>query len=688
MHAFLFAVIAFLPAFGRSALFSSVIAMQEPAPAVEPTPPEPEAPLFTDEELFERGKKAFVARDFQSCISELESLVLKRNQLAMILTADAMYALGDDAHLAAAQKIYFQIIYEYPDAPFRDHCYFRIAEIYLEQDNPFEGKLYYKQMIKKFPESRYRAEAGMALFKIAEDSASLRDLKKWAGLINDLKDAPEHKAYVRYISFIFQKTRKWDKSRLKSVFTQNRLRILRIPDVLQEYANRFKTLKMRDEAKNAFLDMANFQPEAKGHTQALLEVAIFEKESSHVNAAVFLLKGLMETGNDPLAKARAMIQVADMIAAAQIGSFSILGKKWNYSDLQTAIRFSALPASERAPFVYRQALLQAVSDPPSKALLTLRQLITEYQKGPFSALYRDSYKEILHQTIAGFYRSGRYWDLDEVYQRHRFFLEQSTETQYPHMMAKAYLKLGLTAPARKVYEALWREKEKVEGFELAFEEPFADYFLLLNDLSLDDFLSTRLPKYITYYGDQGHYYNRYLLALTGYETRQLKPLDVVRKAKTRPVFTKDIYDARRLQLLTLAAQRAQDWAYADELFKKVRKWPQVKTFIPFLDRASRVYEADYLFRIGNYFLARKKYLRLQVDPELKLDERIWADLQLARLYELKQQVKESLTLYAQVALNAETGTESYAAFARHRMEALAFNAEVKRYQKGELLGQN
>ncbi|PIE02866.1 MAG: hypothetical protein CSA81_05025 [Acidobacteria bacterium] len=644
-----------------------------------------EHPAKSPEEMMDLAKKAYLDRRFEDCIAELQPLFLQKIPEAMMLTADAWYAKGGPEGLSTAQGIYFRLIYEIPDVPFKDHAYFRIAEIYKEQGNPFEAKLYYRQAVKKFPQSLYVDEMLLNLFKIAENTRNLSDLKKWGETLANNDRNPRNRIYAEYISYIFQNTRKWEPGKLRETFDNNKDRIVRIPAVLQEYAARFKELGLIEEAKEANLSIVNNHSGVKEEAEALLEVAYFEKLKGNFKAAVFLYRLIIEQGKDKMAEAKAMIQLADLMAEGHLEFFDSMGKKWSYSDLLTAIRFSSLKAKERAPFIYRQALLQASSYSPARALLTLRQLISEYKEGPYSALYRDSYKELLHHTILNFYRSERYWELDAIYQIHKNFLEHSTETQYPHMVAKALVEMGLTAPARKVYDAMWREKERVEGFELAFEEPFMDYFMLLNDLRLDDYLKPRLKKYEETSRNEGRYYNRFLLVQTAYESRTEEPLEVVKKAKGRKLFTEDRYDARRLQLLTLAAQEAQDWQYAEELFQAALKWTELNELNPVFARSARIYDADYEFRTGNYYSARKKYLKLRVDPDLDDEERIWADLQLARLYEMQGELKKSLELYGQVALNSIPETEGYASFARRRLSALAFRVEIP---EEVMLGQN
>lgn len=676
-------------------LLDKVILFQEPisegSAAAEGGEAEPEVvPVETrsPEELMAAAKEAFRARDFETCVQTLKTLVDVKDPPAMILSSDALYAKGSPEDLVKAQELYFRVIYELDEAPHRDHCYVRIAQIYMEQNNPFEAKLYFRQATKKFPDSPYMPEANLALFEIAERERNYRELKKWAQRIEGLPGFEDEKERVRYVSTIEAKRKVWDGEELENLYQANRLRVIRFPDLLARYAERMEQAGNGMAAKQVYLDLVNFHPEHSRKGAALLALGDFEKANGKIESAVFLYRSIMEDMPGTFHAARTMIRMADLFAQGDVLEFEMNGKQWGYSDFLTAIRFSRLEPSERAPFVYRQALLQAVSDPPDKALLTLRQLTHEYPEGPFAVLYRDSYRELLHHAILNFYRLKRYWDLDQLYQKHHYFLEHSTETQYPHMMAKAYLEMGLTAPARDVFEALWREKESIKGFELAFEEPFVDYFMLLNDLRLDDFLESRLPEYETYYGNEGRFYDRFLVAQTGYEHRQLDPLEVVARAKTRPLFKASEEDAQRLQYLTLAAQAAQDWAYADQLFKEVLGWPELTTMRPFLVRAAKIFDADYQFRIGNYFAARRKYLTLRIDQALLPEERVWADLQLARLYEMNEQPTKSMELYAQIALNLVPGTEGYALFAKRRMEALAFDSQYHKSRRGAKLGTN
>jgi hypothetical protein len=372
---------------------------------------------------------------------------------------------------------------------------------------------------------------------------------------------------------------------------------------------------------------------------------------------------------------RVLVGLADLMSQGHLDEVTLQGKSYQYGEVLELIRFSDLPVLERAPFSYRQGLLQALTDPPARALLTLRQLVEEYPEGANAQLYQETYEQLLYQTVTDFFEAERYWDMDQIYMLHRRFLENNLDTRYAHMMARAYLALGLTAPAREVFEALWQVKQKTEGFELAYERPFIDYLLLLNDLLLDDLLKTRLAFYEQTYGFEGRFPSELLYVLSDYELRTLPAEEVVLKAKERPLFLKNRYDAKRLQVLLIAAQEAQDLMFAYALFTNAANWPQLSQWLPELTQVAEIHMADTLFRSGNYQEAETRYRRIQQDDSVPLEDRIWADLQVARLLELKGASRLSLPLYGRVLFNETEAPDFYRQFARRRLHALSWEKE-------------
>lgn len=694
----------------------------EPAP---PPPPKVEDP----ERVFAQGRRAFILGEHADAINLLAPLVAESHGQAMLLSADAYYAVGTPRAMRRAINLYERCLYEDDSIPFPDHSYHQLSQIYMEESRraeaegsiyearemAAEAEFYMRRLLKKFPDSYYRDTTLNQILNLAEERGEHDKAVEYARIIWDSATNGRLLTRVEPTIFIYQEPFEETAQDLGDMFDRHRGMITTNRNLLLEYAKKFEDLGQLDQARQLFLQVYNQWPQWGDSATSLSRLADLHRRQQQWDDAAFLYKLILMENPGTLAEAEAWLGVAQMMEQGHIGELEVDDTlTLNYRYLVNRIRHSVLPDSIRARYSYKQALFESLSSPET-ALLTLSNLLNEYERGPFVGLYRNFYEQLLFTTIQNKYDAQMDWDLDRIYRQHHHFLAFTTQTRYPSLIAKAYLRLDLPSSAIQVYENMWNYKDSIRGFELAFEEPLTDYLRLLNLMRRDDRLSLRLKDYAALYQRGGRYPDQYLFVDTSHKNRTMSDDDFYAHMKTLPREIGTIYDARRLRLMTLSAQEsallsrkarndaidaadkaAEDdaidqererWVFADGLYADILKWPRLRNELPVLFQEARLYQADRFYSLGNYFEAERRYQQILGNEAFPSHDRDWAYLQLARLHELKGEEKTSLRIYGQLAYASAPESSMLASYARQRLYAIASSKKLKAIEEEMGLGQ-
>ncbi|MDJ0836689.1 MAG: hypothetical protein QNK37_09235 [Acidobacteriota bacterium] len=672
-------------------------------------PPPPPKPVYDMQDVMTRGVAAFKNGQYQQAIDILAPAVIDRQGRAMMLAADAHYALGQPGNLLKAVDLYERCIYDDTSTPFADHSYFQLAGIYLAKshesrdegnwydarEHAAEAEFYLGRLIKKYPLSFYRDPALKALFELALERRRFNKLYEYADLIWESSIDPALLNLVEPIMFV-RRPDNLDPVSLDDTWNRHRRFIGLIPDLLAEYARKFEEQGDLNRAAELYLLAHNLRPSRQNSASSLRRLADLHRRLQQWEAAAFLYARIMEDNPGTEAEAHAWLGVARMMERGHIGDFainitgadgSVVGKEtYTYLDLVEKIRSSVLDDPTRALYSFRMANYEAAIGNLTRALHILRNLVTEYDRGPYVGLYRDFYKQLLFTTIQRRYDDGRDWDLDALYNDHRQLLAFTTETRYPHLIAKAYLRLDLPSSALQVYENMWNYKDSIRGFDLAFEEPLTDYLMLLNHMRRDEKLRFRLDSYAALYGPRDRFPDRHLYLKTLLQSRTMEPAAFLEEAAGQSFDLRTVYDARRLRRVAVIAQEEKDFELADRLYAVARAWPPMEKEFPGLHREAELYEADRMYALGNYFAAEKAFRKILADTRFDARDRDWAYLQIARLHELKGEIKQSLRIYGQIAYAEDESSKAWAVFAKRRLLAIAGEKRLAELEKELELG--
>lgn len=684
-----------------------------------------------------QARQAFLNEDYAQVTKLLKDLV-EVNQgdyqrEAMLLSADANFAINDRNSLNRAITLYERCLYEVEEALFPDHCYHQLAEIYLRKSKraqqagrnyesremASEAAFYMRRLVKRFSKSYYRDTSLHQLLELSLVSKHYDRTLEIARSIWDSATNGRLLTLVEPIIFIEQEPFKETAAAIDGVFNAHRAMISTNRDLLFAFAKRYQAVNALRQARQLYLLVYNMWPTWEDSASSLRRLADLHRAESQWDKAAFLYKQIMLEKPNSLAEAEAWLGVAEMMERNQISEFVLDDtRSHSYRDLVDLIRVSShLPGDVRARYSYKLALFHSFSDVEA-ALRILGALLNDYERGPFVGLYRNFYERLLYTTVDNKYQDAAYWDLDRMYRDHQKFLAFTTQTRYPHLIAKAYLHLDLPSIALQVFEKMWTFKETITGFDLAFEEPLTDYLELLNSMRRDSKLGFRLADYDSLYSKRDRFPDRFLYISFLHKSRQKDStmsadenadtfLAYVKQQPTQ-IITK--YDAKRLRLMALTAQEnalryatrraAEDDAaesYLDKereamqltgkLYANVLDWKPLAREVPELYKEALLFQADELFGLGNYYEAERRYQQILSNLKYTEADRDWAYLQLARLHELKGEKKTSMRIYGQLAYAPGEDSRMLAAYAKQRMFSIAGGKKLTEVGKEKGLGQ-
>ncbi|CAM2066076.1 hypothetical protein SCOR_11910 [Sulfidibacter corallicola] len=651
------------------------------------------------DQLLALGKEAYLAGNYRETVDILEPAVAADHGLAMLLSADAWYALQTPEAFKKSRFLYERCIYEDDSIPFADHSYVRLARIYIQESELAasenrnydavayreEALFYLSRMLHKFPESYFRDEVLAEIFDLATEGRDFDQVSKTAERIW-AESVDEHLlTRAEPIMFIRQDPFPDDPAALAATFDRHADFIRGFPELLFAYAARFEELGDLARSAELYLDIINLWPNREDSAQSLLALADLNRRLGHYESAAFLYGLVMLDHPHGEAGSQAILEVAEMMARGQVREFEVDSRPYTYAELVDTIRHSRLDPVVRARYNFQVALLEAGFGNVETALIILRNLVADYDRGPYAGLYRTFYEQLLYTTIDSRFDAGDDWALDRIYTQHRQTLAFTTEVRYPRKVAEAYLRLDLPSSALQVYENMWNFKQSITGFELAFEEPLTDYLMLLNQMRRDEKLSFRLTEYAGLYGPSDRFHPQYLFVKTMYESRSMEPEAFLDQVEENPIPVRNIYEARRVRRAAVMAQEAERPELAESLYQTAAKWPELETALPVLWREGRLFEADRLFSLGNYNDSRNAYEAILADMRYDGADRDWAYLQIARLFELDGSIKQSLRIYGQIVYSEDKDSVPYTLFAERRLKSLAA-AKVLEAKEEELFG--
>lgn len=671
-----------------------LLAFQDAVPQREPERPSREEIL---QKLLPQARAAFLQGAFQQTLDILKPGIEAGVGEALLLAADASYAMDTSASLERARQLYERCLYEDTSIPFPDHSYYQLGQIFLDkleragresaaEDMRFfkeEAQFYLGQLIRKYPRSYYGEQALVQLYELARlnlDYERMQELalRIWASAqdVNNLLIAEPY-------AFLDFYPDPGDVDALRDTLARHRNAIRFHPNLLMRYADRLNQMGDTQAALQLYQDAVNLYVKRETGSEALLKLADLHRSLGHGDAAAFLYGRLLD--RDPYSReaAETMLRVARMMENGEATSFTAAGREWTYADLVDRIRNSNLPDEVRAAYSFRVAQQEALMGNIEKALLILRGLVQQYETGAFAGLYRSFYESLLFATVENLYAQERDWDLHRIYEDHLQVLAFTPLARYPHLIAKAYARLNLPASALDVYERMWRYKQSVRGFDLAYETPLTDALQLLNDMRQDDKLRVRLLDYQKLYNQRDLEWERFDYIKTIFESRTQEPATFLANYRDNPIRIETLWDARRLRRVAVMAQEEGELDIADVHYREAKRWPRTTADLPVLWREAELYQTDRTYMLGNYFEAAQRYRSVLEDEAYEEDDRDWAYLQLARLFELDGQVRQSLRIYGQIAYAEDPNSQAYATFARIRLKNMAhqkvLNAKESEY---------
>ncbi len=667
-------------------LFCLMMFQEDKPPAPPPVDPEP---------LLAEARQAYLRGEFNETIDILRPAVRINHGLSLLLSADAYYALQNPEALKKARFLYERSIYEDDAIPFADHSYYRLAQIYIEnasaaetagrgydaQTYREEAGFFLTQMLKKYPDSYFRDQALQSVFDVAKDLRRYRTLKGAAELIWQSTPDLALLNQAEPVIYIEQRPAPSDSAELNATYDRHSALIHHFPELMFAYADRFETLGDLTRAAELYLYIINLWPEREDSAASLLRLAQINRRQGHYEAAGFLYAYIVEAYPNGDEAEQALLAALEMMDRRQIRQFDTPSHQWTYAELIEGVRYSQLDSTIRARYSYQLALMEAMFGNLEQGLLIMRNLVAEYERGPFAGLYRNAYQGLLFKTIDDYDAAGDYWGLDRLYNRHRQLLAFTTEVRYPEKIAAGYIKLDLPSSALLVYDNMWNFKQSISGFELAFEPALTEYLLLLDLMRMDEKLALRMDEYQQTYSARDRFHPQFRFVQLEYDARHQESEALLEKHAATPFVVNSVWDARRLRRLALVAQETEKPSLADRLYGAARRNPLVAAQLPVLDREAELYYADRLFELADYNGARDQYEGILTDNRYSEADRDWAYLQIARLFELEGKRKQSLRIYGQIAWSEDPDAVPYNLFAKRRLDALAATQRINAMEK-------
>lgn len=614
---------------------------------------------------------AFLEGDYEAAISLSEEGVDAGHVKAVVLAADAHYALQTALHREKALQLYLRSIYDLQENPYPDHCYFRIASIYYEQDKLEDAALYDEQLIKRFPGSVFLAESLLRRFEMAVKEDRFDDAMTRAKQLFDATQDENLRERVRGVAYVQTTPPPTDPDEIWSMLQKHMREIIVIPPALLAYGDRLARSGDVPRAFSVYMDLANLYPNKPIHATALLHAADLQRQQGAYQAARLLLENAVQGHPDSDAAQSCLQRALSMLESGQIHAFHLRSQALTYPELLALVSKQATQASVKAATQFKISMIQACFGDPRIALQDLRDIQEAYARGPYSGLFRDGYRRLLYAALTHRFDKHRFIEVHDLYQDHMPFLDTTVQTEYPARVVASYLAMGWPETASDLYERLWQHKLRIEGFELAYESLFIDYLELLHGLRKDTLLQARLEGYASMYGPRSRYWDRFMWIETSFMARHQDPEAFLQYARDLPVQVNTPYDADRLRLMALMAREQQDHNWAHELYRQLESWPDLHTLRPALARTIALYEPDQQMRLGNINRAMELYLSQWQDENMPLQDRTWAFLQMARVWESRGHDARALRMYGQLAQMTEAATETWTRVAQRRLSAMA-----------------
>jgi tetratricopeptide (TPR) repeat protein len=202
------------------------------------------------------ARQAFGAKDYAQTDTLLQSLVADGHGEAMMLAADANFALATPRSLRRAINLYERCLYEDSSIPFPDHSYHQLAQIYLLQSQQArdqgqlyearemasEATFYLSRLIKKYPDSYYRDTSLNALLDQALERHKYEDVRRWAQTIWSSATDSRLLSRVEPIVFINQEPFNASLAELRETYARHPDFIHRSRNLLLEYAKPLASL--------------------------------------------------------------------------------------------------------------------------------------------------------------------------------------------------------------------------------------------------------------------------------------------------------------------------------------------------------------------------------------------------------------------------------------------------------------
>jgi hypothetical protein len=603
-----------------------------------------------------------------------------------LLLADAHFAKAGKDHLAEAERLYLLTLYELPGNPHPDHAYLRLAQIFHLQGRQEDAELYFKQLIKKFPRSRYLGAALSARIQTALQESRHEEAMELAIALLEGPTTDEEKRTFEAFSPLTDKKRRMGVA-LLALYERQQESIAAIPPLADSYALWLHQAGFHQVARQLSLRILNAQPRWKG--AADLQFKLLERESQlgHHAAAAFLAWSLLQSQAPAELQARVSALLLSLVHTGklQLGGEPALPA---YEKLLETVIVHHPEAQLREHYRYLAALAAGVFRSPESGLAALAALAADQKLGAFSGLYRE-HSMTLAQELIDQAEKGRGSGADgigmrqpdrqteAVYLLARDLFRNSVATPYLRKIAAALKRLEHHNLARQLYQEAWANKLARGGFDLAFEELLTESLEWMDALRLDPLLARHLPQYDRIYGRRGRYLDRFALVQTRFDLRTRPVEEVLADLQSSLLIAGNAIQVERLRHLSLAAEEANLTPWVVRLQKALLAYPSLEKEFPRLHSAILHRQADDLFAHGKLREAQAAYAALSTKDGADGDDRQWAVLQLARLYEMSGEERTALRLYGAIAHQDQASSAFMSSFARRRMEAMGHWKRLK-----------
>lgn len=612
-----------------------------------------------------------------------------------LLLADAYFAKAGKENLAEAERLYLLTLYELPGNPHPDHAYLRLAQIFDLQGREEDAELYFKQLIKKFPRSRYLGAALSARIQTALREARHEEAMELAIALLEGPTTPEEKKTFEAFAPLADANQQKGEA-LLTLYERQKEAIAAIPPLADAYALWLHQAGFHEVSRSLSLRVLNAQPHWQGSAELQFKLLEREMETGHHAAAAFLAWSLLQS--QPPADLQARV-CALLLTEVHTGKLQLGGEPAlpPYEKLLETVVAHHPDVQIREHYRYLDALGVGLFRSPESGLAALSALAADQKLGAFSGLYREHSMSLAHELID---QAGRAWQAasegegkrladrqtETVYLLARDLFRSSVATPYLEKIAAALKRLEHHNLARQLYQEAWDNKLTRGGFDLAFEDLLSESLEWMDALRLDALLARRLPQYNRIYGRRGRHLDRYALVQTRFDLRTRPVAEVLQDLESSPLPAFNALQVERLRLLSLAAGEAHLQPWVERIQQALLAYPHLEREFPRISSAIHHRQADELFARGKLREAQAAYTVLSTKEGSDGEARQWAVLQLARLHEMSGEERSALRLYGTIALQDQTSGAWMSAFARRRLEAMGHWKRLKESKEDLGLG--